>query len=123
MSFEKALRDELVKVIPAVYPLTAPENTQAPYVVYVSSYGDRDLTLDGYQTTKEVDVMVHVVGRNYADMKTYTNGVLNAMSGWQGKKIGTDLIYIQSVHYKNPTEVADPVTFMAHSWVDMTIRF
>lgn len=122
-SFEKSLREELVKQIPTVFPLVAPEGTSPPYCVYVSSYGDRDLALEGYLTTREVDVTIHVVGQTYMDMKTYTNKVLDALVGFQGKKIGTDLTYVQSVDYKKPQEMLDPDEYFAHSWVDITFRY
>lgn len=123
MSFEKNLQMELVKVIPLVFPLVAPEGTAPPYCVYVSSYGQRDIALEGYLATRETDVTIHIVGQTYMDMKTYTNNVINALSGWQGKKIGPDLIYIQSSDYKKPQEMIDPDEYFAHSWVDFTFRY
>jgi hypothetical protein len=122
VGFEKALREELVKVIPNVFPLYAPEGTLPPYCVYVSSYGERDLAFEGYLSTKEIEVTVHVVGSTYADMKTYTTSVLDSLVAFQGKKIGTDLIKIQSVHYDKPTEMVDPEEYYAHSWVDFKFR-
>lgn len=123
MSFEKALREELEKLIPNVFPLYAPEGTAPPYCVYVSSYGEKDLALEGYLNTREVDVTIHIVGSTYSDMKTYTNIVLDKLITFQGMTMGTDRIAIQSIHYRKPQEMTEPDQYQAHSWVDLKFRY
>jgi hypothetical protein len=121
VAFEKALTEELEKVLPdAVYPLVAPEGTPLPFIVYASSYGDRDLTLDGYQINKEIEVSVQVVASSYFEMKQYTNTMIDALIAL--KVMGTDRIPVQHVHYEKPHESVDPVTFHNHSITDFTFR-
>lgn len=121
MSFEKALTEELGKVLPnSVYPLVAPEGTPTPYIVYVSSYGDRDMTLDGYVVSKEIDVSIQVVASSYSDLKQYTNALIDALVSL--KKMGTDLIPVQHIHYDRPEEMVDIVTFENHSITDFKFR-
>lgn len=122
MSFEKALTQELEKVLPNVFPLVAPEGTPTPYIVYKSSYGQRDHVLEGYTNNKEIDVAIHVVGGSYTDMKQYTNAVIDSLLAFQGGLMGTDLIPVQAVSYHPPDEMVDPVTKENHSITDLTIR-
>lgn len=120
MSFEKALTEELTKILPEVYPLVAPEGTPTPYIVYVSSYGDRDLTLGGYEVTREIEVMIQIVGGSYAEMKQHTNAVIDSMIAL--KTMGTDLIPVQHVRYENPHEAVDIVSFLTHSVTEFKFR-
>jgi hypothetical protein len=120
VSFEKALTEELEKVLPDVYPLVAPEGTPTPYIVYVSSYGDRDLTLGGYEVTKEIEVMIQVVGGSYSEMKQHTNSVIDSLIALT--QMGTDLIKVQHVHYEKPQEAVDIVSFLPHSITEFTFR-
>lgn len=119
-TFEKALTEELEKVLPDVFPLIAPEGTNVPYIVYHSSYGQRDLLLDGYGMQREIDTTIHVITKSYADMKQYTNSVINSLLIL--KSMGTDQIPVQHVQYQNPDEMIDPITKENHSFTDFTFR-
>lgn len=119
-NFEKALTQELKKVLPAVFPLVAPEGTPTPYIVYMSSYGQRDQVLEGYTDQREIDVTVHVVGGSYSDMKDYTNAMIDSILALT--VMGTDLIPVQHVHYEQPDEMIDPVTKENHCFTDFKIR-
>jgi hypothetical protein len=122
MSFEKALVEEIEKVIPNVFPLVAPEGTPTPYCVYVSSYGEREYTLSGYIASREIEVEIHVVGKTYAEMKPYMNGIIDKLITFEGKKMGTAQLSVQSVQYDKPHEMSDPETYEAHSFTDFTFR-
>ena len=121
-SFENAIRQELEKTVTNVFPLFAPEGTPTPYCVYVSSYGERDLALEGYLASREIEVTVHIVAQTYEQMKTLTNGVMDNFCTFTNKKIGTDLLRIQAVKYDDPTEMVEPETKVAHSFVDFNFR-
>lgn len=120
MSFEKALTQELEKVLPDVFPLVAPEGTPTPYIVYASSYGQRDHMLEGYTANKEINVAVHVVGGSYTAMKQYTNAMLDSLLAMT--TMGTDLVNVQHVTYEQPDEMVDPITKENHSITELTFR-
>ncbi|KRE33426.1 DUF3168 domain-containing protein [Paenibacillus sp. Soil724D2] len=119
-NFEKALTQELKKVLPAVFPLIAPEGTATPYIVYMSSYGQRDHMLEGYTEQRDIEVTVHVVGGSYSDMKEYTNTMIDSMIILS--TMGTDLIPVQSVSYEAPDEMIDPITKENHSFTEFKFR-
>ncbi|SEN19166.1 DUF3168 domain-containing protein [Paenibacillus sp. OV219] len=121
-NFEKALTQELKKVLPKVFPLIAPEGTPVPYIVYKSSYGDRDRVLEGYGQQREIDVTVHVVGGSYSDMKNYTNTMIDSLLLLEQSTMGTDLIPVQHVHYEQPEEHVDPITKENHCFTEFKIR-
>lgn len=120
MSFEKALKQELKKVLPSVFPLVAPEGTPTPYIVYKSSYGQRDHMLEGYTDQREIEVSAQVVGSSYEEMKGYANTMINALLAL--KVMGTDLIPVQHVTYEQPEEMVDPVTKENHCITDFKFR-
>lgn len=121
-NFEKALVQELRKVLPDVFPLVAPEGTPTPYIVYMSSYGERDRSFEGYTIQREINVTVHVVGGSYSLMKEHTNNMLDSLLQLEGSKMGTDLIPVHHVNYTQPEEMIDPVTKENHCFTDLTFR-
>jgi hypothetical protein len=121
-NFEKALVQELKKVLPNVFPLIAPEGTPTPYIVYMSSYGDRDRVFEGYGPQREIDVTVHVVGGSYSDMKEYTNTMIDSLLLLEQSTMGTDMITVQHVTYEQPEETIDPVTKENHCFMDLKFR-
>lgn len=121
-NFEKALVQELKKVLPAVFPLVAPEGTPTPYIVYMSSYGDRDRVLEGYGTQREIDVTIHVVGGSYSEMKEATNNTIDTLLKLEQATMGTDLIPVQHVMYEQPDEMVDPITKENHCFTELKFR-
>jgi hypothetical protein len=121
-NFEKALVQELKKVLPAVFPLVAPEGTPTPYIVYMSSYGERDRVFEGYGQQREIDVTIHVVAGSYSEMKDTTNVMLDSLLLLEQSTMGTDLIQVQSVTYEHPDEMIDPITKENHCYTDIKFR-
>lgn len=110
--FEAALRQEIVDAVPAlggrVYPLFAPEAVKkngVPYLIYGSSEGLRDKSLDGYMESKEVRGELNVIADRYADMKAITRQVVALLIGFEGRRIGADGPFIEAVEYQMPVEM------------------
>lgn len=111
MSFEPALVQEL-KTITAlenrIYPLTAPEATASsgvPYLIYASSEGLRDKTLGGHLSSKEVRAELNIIAKKYSDMKAITKQVVALLTGFEGRRIGTDGPFIEELTYQMPVEM------------------
>jgi hypothetical protein len=121
-NFEQALVEELRLRLVNIFPLVAPEGVLAPYVVYKSSYGERDRSFEGYTASREIDVALHIVAGNYSDLKINENTILDALLLLEGRKMGTALIPVQSVTYDQPDEMVDPVTKENHCIIEMKFR-
>lgn len=110
MYFEESLRIELMAIEGLenkVYPLTASEGTNPPYVVYTSSEGVFEKTLDGgYITgTKEIECEIHILTGSYSNLKTLSREVITKITSFQGRVIGgLDGVRIVDVEYDNPHE-------------------
>jgi len=55
MTFEAALRTELMTITSLnnkVFPMRAPEGTEAPYLIYTTTLGDYDKSLEGWHKSK-----------------------------------------------------------------------
>lgn len=109
--FEQALTQELksVSVLGGrVYPLFAPEAVKkngVPYLIYGSSEGLRDKSLDGYLKSKEVRAELNVIADRYADMKAITKQVIALLLSFEGRQIGAGGPYIEAVEYQMPVEI------------------
>lgn len=126
MNFEEALASELDSIEGLegkVYPMGAKEGVKPPFVIYVSSEGVQDKTLDGYLTSKEIDCEIHVVHKKYANMKTLTKLVLAKLQTFYGRSIGTDGPFIKGFSYEKPVEVHEKEVQLYRSSFDIHVRF
>lgn len=129
MTFEAALAQEL-KAIAAlsnrVYPLEAPEankNGGTPYVIFVSSEGQRTKTLDGYQGGKTVAGEVNVVGDDYNELRTVTSSVIDLLVGMEQREIGTGGPFIQALTYEQPREFYEEQPKLFRCLIDFEVYF
>lgn len=107
MNFEEALCAELQTISgleQKVFPQNAEENTEAPFVVYVSSGGEKVQTLEGYTDLTELSFEVNVVANSYEELKSYVETISNKVRSFFGRNIGTNGPYIKSVSFTEPNE-------------------
>lgn len=109
--FEQALTQELKSVSALggrVYPLFAPEAVKkngVPYLIYASSEGLRDKSLDGYMQSKEVRAELNIITERYSDLKAITKQVVALLLSFEGRQIGTDGPYVGEAEYHMPVEI------------------
>lgn len=104
MDFEQALRAELITVpgiLNKVYPVNAPEGTQAPYATYESSDLAEIKTHEGFGDTGTLECTVDVFGNTYAEMKTVSRATKEKIKTFLGKAIGTSGPYIQNLTFED----------------------
>lgn len=107
MDFEQALVYELSSIPTLegrVFPQTAQEGTNPPFVLYISSEGEKVQTLGGYVDNKEMHVSIQVVGQSYADLKTLIRQVIDKVASFFGRPIGVGGPTVQAFEYTEPTE-------------------
>jgi hypothetical protein len=124
MDFEDALRSELSYITgleDRVFPLSATEGVKAPYVVYASSEGIKDKSLDGYSDTKEVTCDIHVINNSYSGMKNLLQQVINRVITFQGRIIGGGVL-VRDVEYANVDENYNEETLEYIGSFDITVR-
>jgi hypothetical protein len=126
MNFEEALVEEfntIPNILDKAFPLMAPEGIKPPFIVYVSSEGVQDKTLQGYLSSKEVVCEIHVVHSNYNNVKSLSKQVISKIQSFYGRTIGTDGPFIQNVTYEKPTEVYEKEVNLYRSSFDLTVKF
>lgn len=107
MDFEQALVQELSS-IPSlegrIFPQTAQEGTNPPFVLYISSEGEKVQTLGGYVDNKEVSVTIQAVAQTYGDLKNLVRQIIDKAISFFGRPIGTNGPTVQAFEYTEPTE-------------------
>lgn len=96
-----------------VFPLNAPEGTDAPYLVYISSEGQYDKSLDGFLDTKELGCELNILNVGYKNLKNLSKKVMDKLKSFEGRNIGTDGMYIQELTFDDdsPELYEDQVQF------------
>lgn len=127
MNIEDAIVEEM-STIPGidgkVYPANAPRTDknnqpiQAPYIIYLSTYGLRDKSLDGYQTSKSVEIELNVVGQTYPEMKAIAAQVMDKIISFERRVIGTDGPFVQELKYDKPVEMYEPLPKLHRCVID-----
>lgn len=126
MNFEEALVAELGSIIGLenkVFPIMATEGDKPPFVIYVSSEGSEDKTLDGYLNSKEIECEIHVIQTSYSKMKTLTKEVISKLKTFYGRNIGESGPFIKNLSYEKPTEVHEREVGFYRSSFDIKVRF
>lgn len=128
--FEAALTEELKSIAVLegrVYPLDAPEANSGqgvPYLIYVSSEGVRDRTLDGYLKSKRVLIEINVIGTRYADLKSISPQAMNLLIGMEQRQIGTDGPHINEVVMnRDPVELYENEPDLYRSVIEAVLYF
>jgi hypothetical protein len=125
MNFEEALQYELDTITGLdgkVFPFGTSEGVKPPFVIYVSSEGVEDKTLDGYLNSKEIECEIHVINSRYGTMKALTKEVLSKLQTFYGRSIGVDGPFIRSLSYEKPTEVHEKEVGFYRSSFDIRVR-
>jgi len=92
MTFEAALRTELVTITSLnnkVFPMRAPEGTEAPYLIYTTTLGDYDKSLEGWHKSKGVTVELNVIHDRAASVRSLAREVQALVMGFEGKRLAT----------------------------------
>lgn len=125
MNFEESLVYELEAIAGLggrVFPQTAKEGTEPPFVVYISSEGEEIQTLDGYIGITEISADLSVIGKSYEEMKAFTKVVLDRLQTFYGRKIGVDGPNILSFSYLEPVESFDEEMEYHRSTIQIHVR-
>lgn len=107
MDFEQSLVYELSSITVLngrIFPQKAAENVNPPFVIYISSEGEKIQTLGGYVDNKVVNLSFHIVAQTYEDLKGLARQVMDKIGSFMGRTIGVDGPLIQSFEYTEPTE-------------------
>lgn len=123
MSFEEYLISELsnIEVINnKIYPLTGEEGITGPYVIYTSSEGKSDKTLNGYLESKEINLELDIVNTTYQNMKELTKNVLVILKGLINKSFDNRLI--ENITYEEPVELYETEVFLYRTTINSKIK-
>lgn len=126
MDFEQALVHELQAITGLegkVFPQSAPENTEPPFVVYISSEGEQVMTLTGPTNITELSCEIHVVTETYESLKGLTRLILERVKSFFSRAIGQNGPVIRSVSHIEPTENIDNNLNYYSSSFDIRVRF
>lgn len=126
MNFEEALMYELETITgltDRIFPLTATEGTDPPFLVYGSSNGRKIQALGGYSDLRELTAEIHLVTEDYAELKSFETAVIDKLVTFQGRSIGIDGPFIKSFTYDEPEEAHDNEFGYEMASFDIRVRF
>lgn len=126
MDFEQALAYELQAInglSGKVFPQNAEEETEPPFVVYISSEGEPIMTLSGPTDMTELTCEIHIITESYEQLKSLTKAVLDRIRSFFQRAIGQNGPRILSVSHVEPVEDIDNNLNYHRSSFDIRVRF
>jgi hypothetical protein len=126
MYFEEALKTELMSIdglSNKVFPLTAIEGVETPYIVYISSEGLQEKYFEGYSDSKEIKAELHILSNEYPSLKDMTRQVISKVISFQSRVIGgVDGVMVYDVTYDKVTEQYIPELFQFLCVIAISVR-
>ncbi len=107
MNFEEALTTELESITGLenlVFPLNASEGLEPPFVVYISSGGEEIQDLGGFTGMYELTAEIHVIAKDYEELKSLEKQVTDKCKSFFGRSIGNGGPLIKSITIAEPME-------------------
>jgi hypothetical protein len=126
MDFEQALVYELNTISGLsgkVFPQTAEEGTLAPFIVYISSDGEKIMTLSGPTNLTELVCEIHLATESYEQLKTLSKAVQDRLRSFFQRAIGENGPYIKSIGLSEPIEDHDTTTNYHKCTLDIRVRY
>lgn len=108
VNFEQALHAELTTINnlnQKVFPLFAPEDTNAPFLIYQKLRVDFIKTFDGTTTTREGRFELDIITATYSDLQVLLADVKNKLVSFESRTIGTNGPFVQAITIENITEI------------------
>ena len=69
--------------------MRAPEGTEAPYLIYTTTLGDYDKSLEGWHKSKGVTVELNVIHARAADVRSLAAQVMVLVMGFEGRQLAS----------------------------------
>lgn len=120
----KDLVKELNKVVSIknkIYPTNAPQNVNAPYLVYMVRER-ADKTLDGYSNSKEADILLNVMSASYSEMVELTTEIESLIKTFPHRTIGVST-YIEDITLDETSDTYESELQVFRGIIPFTIYF
>lgn len=124
---EKAFRYELAS-IPGfeqkTFPITAPENTPAPFMAYVLNPGVNDRSLTSILASKRIDGELLIVCATYSALHDALDLVVNKINSFTQREIGgSSKVFVTEAYLDDqPDESIDSKTGEYRAVIDFVIH-
>lgn len=120
VDFEQGLHNELSAIV-RTYPMSAPEGTSVPFLIYAKSSGEMIKTLDGISRTRDVVYELALMSNTYAELQVLFDNVKTKIASMPGRFIGVDSVFVQSAIIEDMIEsYEDDVRWYR---MDLNVRF
>ena len=127
MTFEAALRAELVTIPDLqdkVFPIRAPEGTEAPYLIYLTSPGEYDKSFEGWHKNKAVAVELNIIHNSTTKLRALTREVMALVMTFEGKALGeTGPVVDEIVFEGDSVEMYEPQADLYRKVINMRIYY
>lgn len=127
LTLEAAIRLELITIPDIkdkVFPIRAPEGTEAPYLIYTTSGGDYDKSLDGFQKSKSVSVELNIIHRSTTRLRALTREVMALVLTWEGRRLAETGVRIDELVLDGDSvEMYEPQADLFRKVINMRVYY
>lgn len=113
--------NKIVSIKDKIYPTNAPQGINAPYLVYIVKERTGK-TLDGYDNSKEADIILNIISNSYSEMVDLTNDIEDLVKTFPHRNIGGST-YIQDIILDETSDVYENELQVFRGIIPFTIYF
>ena len=127
LTFEAALRMELTTITELqdkVFPIRALEGTEAPYLIYLTSVGEPDKSLNGWHKSKSVAVVLNIIHHSSTRLRALTREVLALVMTWEGRRLAETGARVDELTFEGDgVEMYEPQADLYRKVINIRIYF
>lgn len=127
MDLEQGLKIELSTIKGLnnkVFPLSAPEGTAVPYLVYSLSGADRtDELTSGFAALVGGRYQLNIFHLNYGSLKAIMHSAVSSLKGLQNRNMAGSGPYVQQLTIEDEHEIYEPETRLYNGIIDIMVFY
>lgn len=113
--------NKIVSITNKIYPTNAPQGIKVPYLVYMVKERTGK-TLDGYNDSKEANIMLNIMTSSYSEMVDLTEEVENLVKTFPHRNIG-ESTYIEDITLEETSDTYESELQVFRGIIPFTIYF
>jgi hypothetical protein len=126
LELEEALTSELQSITgltKSVYPITAPQGTKGPYLVYTPMRASYEMTIMGEDLLKEQEIQIDYYHSSYSNLKALKKLIKSKIRSFNLRAIGNNGPYVQQCEIFNEFETYENIVPLYKGIVEIKFYF
>lgn len=121
MTFEEGLYNGLKSIVSnRIYPMTAPQDSEVPYMIYSLGQTVRPNELDGFRNLIEQQFQLDTFHTNYGSLKSIHSSIISTLKTFNNSTVG---VYVQEITIDTEAISYEPSVEKHRGTIEFTVHY